>query len=182
LTEITFTEKNSSGKILTCPSCTTELELDQSESRTREVSCPECGTKFKLILPSAGNDAATTKEEEINLPPELAEGIFRPIKYSQLPWEEKATLMWSWYWRTFIISLFVVWSAGFVGGIVGVLIAKVMGQLDALPLTTIGYIIGSIIGFFGTHPIIKVLTRSRIGDYQITILKRHISSQKASAA
>lgn len=87
-------------------------------------------------------------EGEISFPPELSEGTFRQIRYERLPWEEKATLMWSWYWRASIITFATALSATFLGGIFGGFIAVAVGQLHAPALETLVYIIATVIGFF----------------------------------
>lgn len=96
----------------------------------------------------------------------------RPIKYSELPWEEKATLMWSWYWRAFIIGVLTIWSSNFFGSLFFIYVEKVAGGLDPLVLQALSFIVAAIVGYLGTHPLIQLVTRSNIGSYRIVIVRK----------
>ncbi len=173
---------SSQPKVLTCPTCATALELDESEVRSGEVQCPACKTRFKVMTSAESGPQTPLADDEIKVLPELQEAIFRPIKYELLPWEEKATIMWSWFWRTCIIGVCILVSVGFLGGMFGILITSLVGPLDISTSRVVGFVLGIVISFFATHPIIRLLTASRIGDYQIIILKRTFQSENRSAA
>ena len=119
--------------------------------------------------------------EEPIVSAELFPGIYKPIKFNDLPWEEQATFMWSWYWRALIIGILTIWLATFFGTFVGMYIKILVGELHSTVVTTLGYAIGMLIGFLGVHPTVKLLTMGKMGDYQVVILKRQSPSASEGA-
>jgi len=103
------------------------------------------------------------------------QGHYKPIKYSDLPWEEKATLMWSWYWRAFIIGVLTIWLSNFFGGLFFMYIKKLVGDMDPLVFQAIAFIVAAMIGYLGTHALIQLITGSKVGNYQIIILRKTLS-------
>lgn len=46
-----FNENMIHAELVTCPSCSTELELDHAESESQKYTCPECGTDVDIEEP-----------------------------------------------------------------------------------------------------------------------------------
>jgi len=113
--------------------------------------------------------------DDVSISPESFPGYFKPIKYGSLPWEEKATLMWSWFWRTMLIAIVVIQVAFKIASLVYDAVTLTRGELGDTVVSAFALIVGSVIGYMGTHPLIKYLTKDKMGEYKIVILKKQPS-------
>jgi hypothetical protein len=107
-----------------------------------------------------------------SLPPEAIEfaGLQR-MNYQRLPWEEKLTIMWSWFWRSLIVTLGTSMIAGFVLGFFIVLATFLQKNLNPSAIMFVGFVLGGGVSMATIHPLIGWITSSRIGQYRIIICR-----------
>ncbi len=94
------------------------------------------------------------------------------INWSRLPWEERLTVMWGWFWRTYAANLGVWAGATAVLGIINIAIAEFAGPLSGIASTFITLLFILTFGLLATQPLIIWLLSSRIGEYSIILCKR----------
>ena len=96
------------------------------------------------------------------------------VNYSKLPWEEKLTIIWAWYWRTVVIGLGIGFMTFFAIGILVALFAGVGTTIDKPILTFIVLVMVAAMGIGSWHPLINWIITSKIGDYRIVICRRRM--------
>jgi hypothetical protein len=110
---------------------------------------------------------------EVTITPEQIEfaGLQR-INYSKLPWEEKLTIMWGWFWRTMLVSAGTGTFVGIFLSLATTLILTAAGNLDPRVYLVIFVLLAVPIGVMTTHPLIHWVLSSRIGSYRIVLCKK----------
>jgi hypothetical protein len=110
---------------------------------------------------------------EVSITPEQIEfaGLQR-INYSKLPWEEKLTIMWGWFWRTMLVSAGTGTFVGIFLSLATTLILTAAGNLDPRVYLVIFVLLAVPIGVMTTHPLIHWVLSSRIGSYRIVLCKK----------
>jgi hypothetical protein len=110
---------------------------------------------------------------EVSITPEQIEfaGLQR-INYSKLPWEEKLTIMWGWFWRTMLVSAGTGTFVGIFLSLATTLILTAAGNLDPRVYLVIFVLLAVPTGVMTTHPLIHWVLSSRIGSYRIVLCKK----------
>lgn len=93
------------------------------------------------------------------------------ISYSSLPWEEKFTVMWGWFWKTYVVYVGVWAMAGTALSAGIAAITEMTGPINTVASAVINLILAAIIGFFATQPLIMLIVNSKIGNYRIILCK-----------
>jgi Sec-independent protein secretion pathway component TatC len=99
------------------------------------------------------------------------------VNYSKLPWEEKMTIIWGWFWRMFMVTLGTGAVAGFVLTIFIAILVTATNGLDPSVYSLILFILGAVLGIFTTHPLISWILSSRIGGYRIVLCRKRVDDQ-----
>src|SRR5690349_24107874 len=100
-------------------------------------------------------------------------GTIRRISFAHLASMEKLEIMWDWFWRSLVvtgIAVIVAMAIGFFFGImIGIfLVALKIPTEPFKPLfQVLGFAIGLVTGFIALKFLIKWLTQSRLGAYEL---------------
>ncbi len=99
------------------------------------------------------------------------------VSIMDLEFEDQFKVMWGWFWRGLCVSIVAMVLAMIAGGIVGIIcgvILTVVGiEIESVKiyLQLFGGAIGFVIGFMSLLPLIKWITNSQYGKYQIMLVK-----------
>ena len=94
------------------------------------------------------------------------------VNYSKLPREEKLTIMWSWFLRTFLVTFGCSGILGLFYFTVIMIISIARVDLDPRVLGTIFLVLSLPLGLLTVHPLIHWMLSSRIGNYRILLCKK----------
>lgn len=85
-------------------------------------------------------------------------------------------ILWSWFWRSIILTLAVMIVSGIVGGLLGflttILFPIARSQQHMIIFNIVGFIIGAFIGFLSLAFFIRWLTTVDLGGYRFKLIKK----------
>ena len=116
--------------------------------------------------------------DEQNITPEAIEfaGLHK-VSYQKLPWEEKVTIMWGWFWRSVVVTIGTATAVGIFLALSMAFFKMLNSDVSPAILAFVGLVMGLAMTIVTIHPLIAWLLSTRIGRYRLLLCEtRHDQS------